>query len=348
MHRGRDRPVAPGQRPGTAPVLAASYRVRREGRVATSSSGSARLLVALLAVVAVACGGADAELAAEDATADPVAAGAGSSVEELPALTDEQRDALEEAGLAADGLLQGLPTTCQLAEGVTDPDLAAAVERVLAQLSPEVSRGPVVAVAIQDDRTMLATTLVDPDGSVADTAAWVVEDAAEVTAANPLAAELTGFELAEVDGAGETPASYALAAATDCSWVVADRTHEDPPVPEPQLRPDLLVLEPAIASPGDLVAMRFPESSMRGVAFQLDRRTADGWAPVAWMTSDGNGGVPITVPPSTEGYAVEDVGIGGPGPDHVRLPNELPARDYRVCTANAGSDFCAPLEVVVD
>jgi hypothetical protein len=319
-----------------------------------SSSATPRVLVrsaaavAVVAVVAVACGGAQDGSAGQDGGADPVAAGSASTSDELPELSEQQQDALEEAGLAADGLLQGLPTTCQLAEGVTDPDLAAAVERVLAELSPEVSRGPVVAVAIQDDGTMLATTLVAADGAVTDTAAWVAEDAAEVTAANPLAAELTGFELARVDGAEETPASYALAAATDCSWVVADRTHEDPPVPEPQLRPDLLVLEPSIASPGDLVAMRFPESTMRGIAFQLDQRTADGWEPVAWMTSDANGGVTLTVPPFTEGYAVEDVGIGGPGPDHVLLPEELDAGEYRVCTANAGRDYCAPLEVVID
>jgi hypothetical protein len=68
----------------------------------------------------------------------------------------------------------------------------------------------------------------------------------------------------------------------------------------------------------------------------------------AWMTSDGNGSVPFTVPPFTEGYAVVDVGIVGPGPDHVRLPDELAAGEHRVCSANAGEDFCAILEVVTD
>jgi PAS domain-containing protein len=305
-------------------------------------------MVAVVALIAGACGGADAGTSGQEPAADGDAAIRASSVDRLPELSADERAALSEAGLAAEGLMQGLPTTCRLAEGVTDPDPAAAVEQVLAALSTETLRGPLVAVDLPDDGALLAATLVASDGSVADTAVWVVDDAGTVTAANPLAAELTGFELSVVDGSAATPASYALAEATDCSWVLADRTHEDPPEPEPQLRPDLLVLDPATATPGELVAMRFPESSMRGVAFQLDRRTADGWAPVAWMTSDGNGGVPITVPPSTEGYAVEDVGIGGPGPDHVRLPDELPAGDYRVCTANAGSDFCAPLEVVVD
>jgi hypothetical protein len=127
---------------------------------------------------------------------------------------------------------------------------------------------------------------------------------------------------------------------------VTDVTHVDPPQPEPQLRPDLLVLDPVNAAPGQLVAMRYPEQTSRGVAFQLDRRTGDGWTPVSWMTSDGNGGDPITVPAFTGGFGVPDVGVGGSGPDHVRLPDDVPPGDYRICTANAGEDFCSRLVVL--
>ncbi len=63
------------------------------------------------------------------------------------------------------------------------------------------------------------------------------------------------------------------------------------------------------------------------------------------MTSDANGGDPVTVPADSDGYGVEDVGVGGPGPDHVRLSDGLAPGAYRICTANAGDEFCAPLTI---
>ena len=63
------------------------------------------------------------------------------------------------------------------------------------------------------------------------------------------------------------------------------------------------------------------------------------------MTSDANGGEPLTVPVGTEGYGYPDAGIGGPGPDRVLVPEDAEPGAYRICTANAGDDFCAPLQV---
>lgn len=259
-------------------------------------------------------------------------------------LSEEQRAALAEAGFHSEGLLQGLPTGCRLAERVDRPDREP-VERIVAQLG-SVPRGPLVAVDASDGSTVVATTLVAANGSVGETAAWMVDNGARVRAANRPAADLTTFEFAPIATAGDGPPSTALAEATDCSWALADVTHADPPEPEAQMRPDLLVLDPSMAEPGQLLAMHFPEETSRGIAFQLDRRESGSWVPVAWMTSDGNGGEPVTVPVSTEGYGVEDVGVGGPGPDHVRLPDDVAPGDYRICTANAGEEFCAPLEVV--
>jgi hypothetical protein len=68
----------------------------------------------------------DAELANEELGADPGAAGA-TVIDELPELSQEERAGLVAAGLYAEGLLQGLPTTCQLAEDLADPDLTAFV-----------------------------------------------------------------------------------------------------------------------------------------------------------------------------------------------------------------------------
>jgi len=33
------------------------------------------------------------------------------------------------------------------------------------------------------------------------------------------------------------------------------------------------------------------------------------------------------------------------GPDRVALPGDLQSGEYRVCTANAGDEFCAPLTI---
>lgn len=300
-----------------------------------------RGLLVLVAFGAAACGVARPEIMGQ-ATAPTQGF---TAVDGQMDLTEEQRAALSEAGFHSEGLLQGLPRTCRLAERVAGPDQESA-ERIVAELGG-VSRGPLAAVDASEGSTVLATTLVGADGSVGDTAAWMVDGGASVpSAANQLAADLTAFEFAPIATAGEGPASTALAEATDCSWALADLTHADPPEPEAQMRPDLLELDPAVAEPGQLVAMHFPEETSRGIAFQLDRRADDGWTPVAWMTSDGNGGEPATVPAFTEGYGVEDVGVGGPGPDHVRLPDDAPPGDYRICTANAGEEFCAPIEIV--
>jgi len=117
------------------------------------------------------------------------------------------------------------------------------------------------------------------------------------------------------------------------------------PEPDPAMRPELLIIEPAEASAGELLALLFPEETMRGIAFHLDRSDGDGWTTTYLMTSDGNGSEPATVPVGTEGYGWEDVGVGGLGPDHVRLPGDATTGSYRVCTANALDDFCAPLEI---
>lgn len=302
------------------------------------------LFVALAAVMAVlaACAGAGSGPTAQV----PASTSASPPEDDQMRLTEDQMAALAEAGYHTEGLLQGLPTGCRLAGAGVGSDQRLA-ERIIADLGPDVRRGPLAAVEASDGTILLATTLVAADGSMADTAAWAAADGdvEAITAANMLAADLTRFRLEVVDTTAETPASAATALAVDCSWVLADVTHAGPPEPEPQMRPGLLVLDPSRAEPGQLVAMRFPEQTPRGVAFELHRRTGDGWTPVAWMTSDGNGGEPVTVPAFTPGYGVNDVGVGGPGPDHVRLPDDVSPGDYRICTANAGEEFCAPLEV---
>jgi hypothetical protein len=65
------------------------------------------------------------------------------------------------------------------------------------------------------------------------------------------------------------------------------------------------------------------------------------------LISDGSGGEPLWFP-SGEDVAVEAIGVAGRGPDHLLIPDVADPGTYRVCTANAGEDVCAPVEIVTD
>lgn len=249
----------------------------------------------------------------------------------------------EDPGGDSSSLVEGVPGDCALL-GTADPDLA---EELLASIAADVAHGPLV-VARFGGQAVVATTTYERPGVQGRAAAWTVVDGM-VTAINEEADRISTVAVGRVDSAGEDALARAMAEAEDCSWVVADRSAEDPPEPDPSMRPDLLVVEPPVAGPGTEVALRFPQETSRGIAFQLDRRTADGWETTHWMSSDANGEqYQDTVAAGTEGYGVIDVGVGGPGPDGVVLPDDVEPGEYRICTANAGDEFCALLEVTSD
>ena len=118
------------------------------------------------------------------------------------------------------------------------------------------------------------------------------------------------------------------------------------PAPDPNAR---MVVEPSRAEPGDVVALSFPDEMERGILFVLEGRTVDGWLPAFFLTSDGPGPEwELTwQPPGGAGLAVEDIGVGGPGPDHVLIPPVAAPGIYRICTANAAEKVCAPIDVVL-
>lgn len=242
----------------------------------------------------------------------------------------------------ASELLAGVPPECQLLES-WDAEMHS---RVSAAIEDGVSHGPLV-VARADDQAVVASTTYESPGVELRSAAWVVDDGT-VIAINHEAVRISSAAARVIDGAGEDALAGAMALAEDCSHVAADRSASDPPEPEPEMRPDLMVVDPALAAPGDKLALRFPEETPRGIAFELHRRTDAGWVTTHWMNSDANGREYAgTAPAGTEGWGSIDVGIGGPGPDRVALPGDIPAGEYRVCTANAGDEFCAPLTISV-
>lgn len=245
------------------------------------------------------------------------------------------------SGGSGDGaLLDGVPGDCELLE-TRDPELH---DQVLAAIDGGVSHGPLVVARVRG-AAVVATTTYDRPGVEGRGAAWSVDEDM-VVAINDEAARISSFPAQPIDSAGEDALAGAMAEAEDCSFVAADRSAPDPPEPEPEMRPDLMVVEPAIAAPGQQLALRFPEQTARGIAFELHRRTAQGWVATHRMNSDANGAEYAgTAPVGAQGFGSIDVGVGGPGPDHVSLPRDVPPGEYRVCTANAGDEFCSPLTI---
>ena len=121
-----------------------------------------------------------------------------------------------------------------------------------------------------------------------------------------------------------------------------------PANPDAEMRPDLLVIEPAQAVAGEVVALTFPEETTRGILFVLERQVEDGWVALFFLRSNGPGaGWEMSWHAAdAQGMAVEDIGVGGIGPDNVPIPEVAEPGDYRICTANAGADFCAAIEIV--
>jgi len=216
-------------------------------------------------------------------------------------------------------------------------------ERFRAGLADEPARGPLVLTDVDGVEVVVATTSQEP-GVAGSVAVWQLDEQ-RIVSLDEVAAGLSDFPLDPIGEQDADALSAAIAGAADCSSAAADHAPPGSSGSEPAMRPELLIVEPAEASAGELLALHFPEETMRGIAFHLDRRDGSGWTTTHLMTSDGNGGEPATVSVATEGYGWEDVGVGGLGPDHVRLPEDVTTGRYRVCTANALDDFCVRLEI---
>ncbi len=120
----------------------------------------------------------------------------------------------------------------------------------------------------------------------------------------------------------------------------------------PTVDPDLegsMTVAPASATPGQEVALRFPTDGQRGIAFSLSQWDDGRWNQTYYLTSDWGTSGDYT--PSW--WSVEDsdnrgwhqVGVSGPGPDRVLVPDTAPPGAYLLCTANALDEACALLTV---
>ena len=229
-----------------------------------------------------------------------------------------------------------------------------AVEAVLAAVTTEVGLASAVAAPVEDEELgglAIGAMVIAEDRPVA---VWHWDPEAGLL--RPLTPEAAALEGDDADtsllpepGAGGVvtyDGSRGVPLAQDCATFVGQAALPEEPAAEPEVREDVMVVEPMTASPGEVVAVTFPGGWERGIAYTLQREVAPGtWVDQWWMTSDGNGGQPVTVPAATEGYGVEDVGVDGTGPDRVLVDPATEPGEYRLCTANAVEDVCALLTV---
>lgn len=118
--------------------------------------------------------------------------------------------------------------------------------------------------------------------------------------------------------------------------------------PTAVVRPASMAADRETASPGDIVGLRFPDAMTRGVWFVLEQEVAESWTYRYDLTSDGPGagwevGWHVA---GEEGFAVEDIGVGGNGPDHVVIPDTAEPGTWRICTGNAVENVCVRIEIV--
>ena len=118
-----------------------------------------------------------------------------------------------------------------------------------------------------------------------------------------------------------------------------------------------MTITPTAASPGQRIALHFPETKLRGVAYSLAAWTRDGWEVKYYLTlaalSDDSAASTKSDSFSPEWWSVEDseghgwpdIGLTGPGPYYVRIPNTAPSGTYRLCTANARDQACELLTI---
>jgi hypothetical protein len=121
-----------------------------------------------------------------------------------------------------------------------------------------------------------------------------------------------------------------------------------PADPEAEMRPDLIVADPVQVAPGDVLSLSFPEGTSRGVHFVLERQARGAWVHAFDLVSDGPGPgwQRRWSPAGAEGVAVEDIGVGGVGPDRVLIPDIAEPGQWRVCTGNAAPNICTTIEII--
>ena len=144
----------------------------------------------------------------------------------------------------------------------------------------------------------------------------------------------------------ERVAVLLLAGLAGCAAEPSAPPSFDPwPIGDAAMRPEVMFVEPSEPQPGDIVSVTYEAGWDRGILYAIDASSGEGWERRHLLISDGNGGRPTWFVAGDE-VVVEAVGVTGAGPDRVPIPDTLEPGGYRICTANALQNICAPVEVI--
>jgi hypothetical protein len=111
-------------------------------------------------------------------------------------------------------------------------------------------------------------------------------------------------------------------------------------------RPASMVADRETAAPGDVVELTFPDEMGRGILYVLEQEVGGVWAYRYGLIATGEGGLPSEWFVAGDDVAVEDIGVVGPGPDRVRIPETASPGSWRLCTGNAAENVCVRLQLV--
>lgn len=98
-------------------------------------------------------------------------------------------------------------------------------------------------------------------------------------------------------------------------------------------------IQPEAPAPGDRVELRFPGNDLRGLYFRLEQRVGNDWEMTHFLISHLDRAGP-TAASVDQAIMLADVGVGGPGPDVVVLPEEMPTGEWRICTRGPAPVAC--------
>ncbi|WP_020391785.1 hypothetical protein [Kribbella catacumbae] len=105
-----------------------------------------------------------------------------------------------------------------------------------------------------------------------------------------------------------------------------------------------MTITPATAAPGAEIALTYPAGYGRGIGFVLVQ-PADGKQLYTLIAGRGKTKPSWYSAKDAEGRVIQSIGINGPGPDQLVVPDTAADGTYLLCTANAATKACALLTV---
>lgn len=146
---------------------------------------------------------------------------------------------------------------------------------------------------------------------------------------------------------GSSRAMWCLAAGVVLLGGCTAAPSETPHDANAALRPDIIVADREMASPGDFVSLTFPNGLSRGIMYVLEEEVGATWAYRFILLA----GLTVAAPPRWyepvySPAEIPAIGVEGLGPDRVVIPEDATPGQYRICTGNAEENVCVRIEIV--